>query len=280
MKKINGALGWLVIGVLVAVTPAAMAADWIGYNGHSYKLTSAENLGWDEAQAEAEAAGGYLTTINDAAENAWINSTFSAVGDLHIGANDKAVEGEWRWVEDDTQFWQGAASGSAVDDLYNNWASGEPNNAGAGQDLGKMYVNGTWDDDDDAELSGVIESDVLTLNVSGPGGGWVVEGDRFVFYVRVTGGAGIETYVWKKDGTPLAEPDPPHMLVIDEAAPEDEGEYTCIVQEGATIVEKKVYLDVVAPGTLPASGMLGLGLLAGAFAIGGACILLRRQRRR
>ncbi len=276
MKKLNGALGCLVIGVLVAVTPAAVAADWIGYGGHSYKLTSSESLSWDEAQAEADAAGGYLVTIDDAAENAWVAATFGVVGTFFGGGNDKAVEGEWVWVEDDAQFWQGNENGSAVGGLYNNWNSGEPNNSGGEDELEIGGTGGGWNDNEGNEHYGVIEKDLLTLNVSGPGGGWVVEGDRFVFYVRVTGGAGIETYTWKKDGTPLAEPDPPHMLVIDEAAPEDEGEYTCIVQEDTTIVEKKGYLDVVAPGTLPVGGMLGLGLLAAACALGGACVLRRR----
>ena len=44
---------------------------WLEYGGHSYAATFAVGP-WADAQAEAEAIGGNLVTINDAAENAWV----------------------------------------------------------------------------------------------------------------------------------------------------------------------------------------------------------------
>ena len=60
-------------------------------------------------------------TINDAAEQAWVFSTFSTAGPnpraIWIGLNDLGHEGNFTWI-----------SGEASS--YVNWAPGEPNNAG------------------------------------------------------------------------------------------------------------------------------------------------------
>ena len=101
------------------------------YNGHTYLLSTAGT--WAEAQAEAKRLGGNLLTINDAAEEAWVRSTFSASERLWIGLNDADVEGQFKWV-----------SGEAV--TYTNWAPGEPNNSGSAQDYGTINFNNQWDD--------------------------------------------------------------------------------------------------------------------------------------
>jgi hypothetical protein len=102
---------------------------------------------WDQAQAQAVEWGGYLTTINDVNENTWVVQTFSGYGgDCFIGANDLQQEGTWVWVEDGTNFWNGAASGSPVGGRYSNWSGGEPNNSG-NEDVCQMYMpSGTWND--------------------------------------------------------------------------------------------------------------------------------------
>jgi hypothetical protein len=86
-------------------------------NGHLYYLLAATN--WTSAEAQAIGLGGHLVTINDAAENAWVFSTFGNFGGssrtLHIGFTDEGQEGQWRWV-----------SGEPV--TYVNWDGGEPNN--------------------------------------------------------------------------------------------------------------------------------------------------------
>lgn len=93
----------------------------ICYNGHSYVLTTtAKN--WTDAEIEAQSRRGHLVTINDAAEQAFLESAF-LTGDLAtrpvwIGLNDLSNEGNFVW-----------ASGEPV--TYTNWQPGDPNN-GAG----------------------------------------------------------------------------------------------------------------------------------------------------
>ncbi|MEO1620162.1 MAG: DUF4347 domain-containing protein, partial [Cyanobacteria bacterium J06632_3] len=115
------------------------------YNGNTYQLTS-NITSWEAAQDEARALGGNLVTINDAAEEAWLQQTFGSEG-LWIGLNDTAAEGQFEWV-----------SGEAV--TYTNWAPGEPNNGGGAQDYGWMNYGSSrqWDDNyAGARLRGIIE---------------------------------------------------------------------------------------------------------------------------
>ena len=108
---------------------AKMDSYW-AYNGSLYLITSS-NLTWEEAQTLAVNLGGNLVTINDEAENTWLNQTFSRFGDFWIGLNDVSTEGSHEW-----------ASGEAV--TYTNWASGEPNTAS--YDHVYMNTNGQWQD--------------------------------------------------------------------------------------------------------------------------------------
>lgn len=94
-------------------------------NGHSYYLLSQNT--WTAAEAEAVALEGHLATVNDAAENAWINNTFSAPHYyLWIGLNDADVEGQFVW-----------ASGQQA--TYRNWFAGEPNSFGGDEDYVLIY---------------------------------------------------------------------------------------------------------------------------------------------
>jgi Lectin C-type domain len=86
-------------------------------NGHSYYLLTTGN--WTDSEAFAQTLGGHLATINDAAEDNWVYTTFSNFAgtprSVWIGFNDAAVEGSFVW-----------ASGEPVS--YTNWYPGEPNN--------------------------------------------------------------------------------------------------------------------------------------------------------
>ncbi len=85
-------------------------------NGHTYYLLSATN--WPAAEAIAVSLGGHLVTLNDAAENAWVFTTFSTFGGgdwtLWTGLTDQETEGEWCSISGETA-------------AYRNWAPGEPN---------------------------------------------------------------------------------------------------------------------------------------------------------
>jgi uncharacterized repeat protein (TIGR01451 family) len=121
----------LLVGVLLAVVIASQALYGTGIsmanggsggwvinpaNGHGYRLT--ERKTWLEAEAQAVAWGGHLVTINEEAEELWLEDTFATGEILWIGFNDITVEGIWQWVSDEPV-------------TYTNWCPGEPNNCGS-----------------------------------------------------------------------------------------------------------------------------------------------------
>lgn len=120
-------------------------------NGHIYYLLSGGT--WTESEAKAISLGGHLATINDAAENNWVTTTFSSYGgtnrSLWIGFNDVQTEGTFVW-----------ASGENAG--YTNWRSGEPNGGnGPGDDYTYIYgeipgysLLGQWNDIADVNTPG------------------------------------------------------------------------------------------------------------------------------
>lgn len=122
-------------------------------NGHLYEYVNS-TLTWGGAKTAAEArtkygAQGYLATITSQAENDFVADRLDNAG--WMGASDVASEGVWNWVtgpENGTQFWSGAASGSAVGGNYENWNNGEPNDSGSNEDCGQFLSgsSGLWND--------------------------------------------------------------------------------------------------------------------------------------
>ena len=80
--------------------------------GHSYGVIDAPT--WNAGQEMAARMGGHLVTIDDAAEQAWLESTFGG-GALWIGLTDVDHEGRWEWTDGRRPS-------------YTNWAVDEPNN--------------------------------------------------------------------------------------------------------------------------------------------------------
>jgi hypothetical protein len=115
--------------VQTAVNPA---------NGHTYHAIGGDagaGTTWAASEAFAVGLGAHLVTIDDAAENAWIASTFFNRYYVWIGLNDIAQEGSYVW-----------SSGAPVG--YTNWYPGEPNNLN-NEDFVLMYtfVSGAgWND--------------------------------------------------------------------------------------------------------------------------------------
>lgn len=137
-------------------------------NGHVYYLLTQNT--WTASEAEARTLGGHLVTINDAAENQWVFTTFSSFGDtnrnLWIGLTDTQQSGQFVW-----------ASGEAV--TYQNWSPTEPNFIGQ-EHYVSMYpsglpggrVAGAWNNYYDASelasfgpLHGVVEIDSLRVDI-------------------------------------------------------------------------------------------------------------------
>ena len=87
------------------------------YGGHEY-LFCAEGLNWADAYAECLSYGYDLVAITDAAEDAWVWATASAIvdADWWTGLNDHTSEGSFVWT-----------TGEATS--YTGWSPGEPNNS-------------------------------------------------------------------------------------------------------------------------------------------------------
>jgi hypothetical protein len=136
---------------------------WDG-NGNTYYLL--DQTSWTNAKAQAEALGGHLVTINDAAEDAWVETTFGLHPEvdrgLWIGLNDIAEEGTWEWV-----------NGEPV--TYTNWgvadpATGAPNGEPSGDGDYGMKFNlagasrgGQWNDTGNTSGNGVGEYAVVEV---------------------------------------------------------------------------------------------------------------------
>ncbi len=75
-----------------SVAPVDTDLTWKHYGGHRYLLSSKKML-WSPAQGYAHSLGGYLVSINDGAEQAWLTLAYEDEGLLWIGYQDVASEG-------------------------------------------------------------------------------------------------------------------------------------------------------------------------------------------
>lgn len=141
--------GEAVIEVESVMLPGILAGPIVNpANCHTYYMTQPGT--WPETQLKAEALGGNLVTINDAAENEFVRSTFAQLGGNHyllwLGLRDTATEGTFIW-----------ADGTPLS--YANWQDGEPNNIN-NEDYVAMNDDNTgkWNDANGGlPLYGVVE---------------------------------------------------------------------------------------------------------------------------
>ena len=114
-----------------AAQAVTLAGPAVNYNGHQYTLLSSTDS-WTDSEAFAITLGGHLVAVNDAAEMAFLNSTFGS-NSLWIGL-ERTGPSSFAWT-----------NGDAL--TYTNWAGGEPNNAGGNENYVHTYANnGTWND--------------------------------------------------------------------------------------------------------------------------------------
>jgi len=87
----------------------------ISYNGGDYLFVTTPKT-WNEARSACLMQGYDLVTINDSAEESFLQSQEAArsMSNVWIGYNDQSSEGLWAWTN-------GSSS-------YTNWYPGEPNN--------------------------------------------------------------------------------------------------------------------------------------------------------
>ena len=87
-------------------------------NSHYYYAIGSKT--WSNAASAAVSMGGYLATINDAAENDWVYTNVISLDpdrNAWIGLQAPLPTGPWTWVSGQTP-------------AYTNWAPGEPDDAG------------------------------------------------------------------------------------------------------------------------------------------------------
>lgn len=160
------ALKFLGFGFLSLTSTHAVTLTGPVYNPlttHSYYLLSASP--WTVAEAAAVAMGGHLVTINDAAENTWLLSTFSNYGGypraLWTGFNDAAQEGSFIWSSGEiTSFrnWEGEQPDDGggfypTEDYVLIWPAPGPRNPGLWND----YINSSSFPDMTLNVFGVVE---------------------------------------------------------------------------------------------------------------------------
>lgn len=120
----------LLATLLVTTTATAQGPLWVQNptNGHYYALIA--GLHWDQAELAAQAQGGHLATIRNAAEHDWLVQRFTAGMPedtrVWIGLSDAAVEGTWVWT-----------SGEPL--AYTNWGLWEPDDVDGNQDHGALW---------------------------------------------------------------------------------------------------------------------------------------------
>lgn len=102
------------------------------HGGSHYYCSYYSNYTWPEANSFCQANGGHLVSINDAAENSFIQG-FMMASSAWIGCNDIATEGSFEWVNGDPFG-------------YTNWQYGQPNNYG-NEDYSRIKRStGEWTD--------------------------------------------------------------------------------------------------------------------------------------
>ena len=100
-------------------------------NQHLYLYVSTART-WHEARNYCALKGGYLATIQTAAENEFVYQLIGGRGGSWLGATDEAEEGVWSWVT--REPW-----------TYRNWVEGEPNNSmDVGDVHGENYMSFMW----------------------------------------------------------------------------------------------------------------------------------------
>jgi hypothetical protein len=131
-----------------------------------------DGLTWDDAKSAAETLGGHLVTVTSAAENDFVFSLVSS-DDRFWFLNEGARLGPWlgAFQPDGSSEPDGGWSWVTNEDFsYTNWAAGEPNNSGGGENrLHFFSPDGTSTDKlwNDASSTGKMNGYIVEFD-SGP----------------------------------------------------------------------------------------------------------------
>ena len=128
------------VALLTVGVPLAADTGPFFYGGNTYYvLTSCRS--WQAAEDEAAVRGGHLVTIDDAAENDFVESILPWSGGWWIGLSDHESEGTWIWRDGQVAS-------------YTNWnLPNEPNGGGGENCVEILRANnpsdpyaGEWND--------------------------------------------------------------------------------------------------------------------------------------
>ncbi|MFZ4525881.1 MAG: lectin-like protein [Chlorobium sp.] len=133
----------------------AQVTGGLVFGGHQYLMTD-RAMSWTAAEAYAQSLGGHLVTIDDAAEQQWVEQNFSWAW-VWTGFTDQAEENQWMWSS-------GAVSG------YTNWAPEHPYSDNTYYSYAYMQPDGEWYTGGDSwNFWGVIEIEGAAPGVKGSG---------------------------------------------------------------------------------------------------------------
>ena len=157
------ALAALALGRVLA-TQRAQASTGVrpcALSAHCYLVVDLGVRDINSHISNANAIGGHLATISDAAENATVFALLTTTR-TWIGFSDAAVEGTFVWLNGDPV-------------TFVNWNPGEPNSAGSfsNEDYVEIFnfSGGTWNDinpgESAAPTSSVVEFEILDTDGDG-----------------------------------------------------------------------------------------------------------------
>jgi hypothetical protein len=117
---------------------------------HGYMLCMDSPQGYSEAQLACEQQSMRLAWLESDGENTDVSAKVKALtsDEAWIGASDAEAEGVWVWDgADGVQFWMGNEDGQTVDDAFEAWMSGTPNDDNGGEDCAVLNATtGLWGD--------------------------------------------------------------------------------------------------------------------------------------
>lgn len=184
VKILLALMGTFTTVICCIVFPIALYASPIEWNvnHHYYEAVSAPaGISWEDANAAAIAAGGYLATISSTAENSfifglvdsaeyWGKATDAGAANLGPWLGGAKIGDAWTWVTNEPF-------------IFTNWSSGEPNNQPPYEDrlefFGYDQRLAEWNDYSDARAMQysfphgyVIEFDAAPVPI--PGAVWLL----------------------------------------------------------------------------------------------------------
>ncbi|MEM9823788.1 MAG: lectin-like protein, partial [Bacteroidota bacterium] len=199
-------------GIPCSTVPSSIPGfTYLGeYNENRYFVSNA-TASWTQANINAQANGGQLVTINDAAENAFItNNVNPSSGSVWIGYNNVDNGSTFQWA-------------SGENNTYTNWQSGEPNGSANTHAARLRQVSGEWTDRDvSVHFEYVIEiacyedvPDCAAISNTIPGTIYLGEFNNSKYYCTET-----NNFTWHQ-AKAWAESKGGHLVIIDDQAEND-----------------------------------------------------------